>query len=239
MVKYVKDKTGRFDKRPHYTPEELDFECERILLPYLREKHGAVHFPIDTEDLKILIEKDVRDLDCYADLSAYGKDVEGVTEFSPGKKPIVRIAARLTESQHLENRLRTTLTHEYGHVRFHSYLFDPNIGQQTMSFQTTTQPQVLVSKRDNIFNALPSDWMEWQAGYVCGAMLMPVTHLRQLVSKFLDDSKTLGRILPSSEDAQKLIGLIASEFRVSSEASRIRLIKLGFIGNEYDQPLFR
>ncbi len=81
-------------------------------------------YPVETEALKTLIERDAEDLDVYADLSAYGHDVEGVTEFRPGSKPAVKIAAELTEDSKRENRLRTTLTHEYGHVRFHSYLFE-------------------------------------------------------------------------------------------------------------------
>ena len=37
-----------------------------------------------------------------------------------------------------------------------------------------------VCKRDSIMNARETDWMEWQAGYVCRALLMPVSPLRKL-----------------------------------------------------------
>jgi hypothetical protein len=38
-----------------------------------------------------------------------------------------------------------------------------------------------VCKRDGIINARQSDWTEWQAGYACGALLMPAS-LNQLSS---------------------------------------------------------
>ncbi len=49
--------------------------------------------------------------------------MEGVTDFCPGEKPTVRIAHQLSEEPRRENRLRTTLTHEYGHVKFHAFLW--------------------------------------------------------------------------------------------------------------------
>jgi hypothetical protein len=80
--------------------------------------------PIPTDELTRLIERDVSDFDPGADLSEYAADVEGVTEFSPRRKPRVRTALELAYDERRENRYRTTLTHEYGHVHFHSYLFE-------------------------------------------------------------------------------------------------------------------
>lgn len=121
-MKWVKDKTGRFPQRPHYLPEELDEECEHTVLTFLRDRHGRVSFPIATDDLTVLIEGAVDDFDLYADLSQENGDIEGVTDFFPGKRPKVRISRRLSEAPNLENRLRTTLTHEYAHVRFHGFM---------------------------------------------------------------------------------------------------------------------
>src|SRR2546426_560360 len=110
----VPDKTGRFSERPHYDARELDEECERIVSDFMRKKYGKVVYPIPTDGLTLLIERDAADLDLGADLSAEGSEVHGVTEFFPGTKPSVRIARELSDN-HSENRLRTTLTHEYGH----------------------------------------------------------------------------------------------------------------------------
>ena len=81
MVRWVKDRTGRFSERPHYEPKELDRECENIVSSFLRNLHGGVEFPIVTDDLTKLIEEHADSLDQWADLSVYGDDVEGLHGF--------------------------------------------------------------------------------------------------------------------------------------------------------------
>lgn len=85
MPIYLRDNTGCFPQRTHYDPQELAHECETVITDFLRSLHGEVRYPIDTEDLKKLIERDARDLDVYADLSSYGENVEGLTEFKQGQ----------------------------------------------------------------------------------------------------------------------------------------------------------
>src|SRR5690242_17696466 len=105
MVTYVSDRTGRFPQRPHYKPAELDRECESIINAFLKDLHGKVEFPVSTDDLTKLIERDTSDFDSYADLSEFDTDVEGVTEFYRGRKPAVKVAAWLAEDSRYENRL--------------------------------------------------------------------------------------------------------------------------------------
>lgn len=229
-MRYVKDKTGRFNDRPHYEPQELDHACEKIIVDFIRSKNRALSFPIDTEDIKSLIERDTDYLDCYADLSEYGSDVEGVTIFQPGKKPIVKISKLLTENDRYENRLRTTLTHEYGHVHFHAYLF--TLGQDQGSFFQNHTPQSMVSKRENIINAPASDWMEWQAGYVCGALLMPLSNVRKIAATFLEAKNHFGPIAPDGQKGSELIAKVSETFKVSTEAAKVRLLKLDILGSE-------
>jgi putative transposase len=45
-MKWVRDKMGRFSQRPHYLPEELDTECERVILAFLAKKYGKAEFPV-------------------------------------------------------------------------------------------------------------------------------------------------------------------------------------------------
>ena len=233
---YVSDKTGRFKERPHYKYKELDDECEKNIFNFLKKKYSKISFPISTEDLKIFIEKDVEELDCYSDLSVYGSDVEGVTEFFPGKKPIVRISIKLTENERYENRLRTTLTHEYGHVHFHSHLF--NLNQEQDSLFHSSKPERLISKRENIINAPQTDWMEWQAGYVCGAILMPITKIKELTNNFLRTHNHFGPIAPISSKGSEIINTVSDTFKVSKDAARVRMLKLNILGNERGQSLF-
>jgi hypothetical protein len=123
-MKWVADTTGRFQWRPSYQPEELDTECERIVTAFLLQKYGAVRFPISTDDLTVMIERDTSYLDLYADLRGEGEDVEGLTDFFKNKKPAVKISQKLSGDAALSERLRTTLAHEYGHVKFHNFLWD-------------------------------------------------------------------------------------------------------------------
>src|ERR1700730_9789408 len=166
-MKWVRDATGRFPKRPHYLPEELDAECEEIVRGFLLDRYGSVEYPIRTDDLTVLLERDAEDLDLYADLSKEEGQVEGVTDFRLGKKPRVKIAARLSNAPNLENRLRTTLTHEYGHVRFHDLLYQVESKPASLfdKLGDNAEPsgQAHRCKRDSMQSLSERDWMEWQA----------------------------------------------------------------------------
>ena len=228
-MKWVPDKTGRFGMRPHFDPDELDYECEQIVSSFLKERYGAANYPIPTNDLTILIEREVSDLDPYADLTAEGDDVQGVTDFFPGKKPRVRIARELSEQEWRENRLRTTLTHELGHVKFHNFLWDGAIRQLSLNLEGVKRLSPKC-KRADILEASPIDWMEWQAGYACGAFLMPVTNLKTIAGEFLRTSNSFPPLERSSADADHLIERVSKAFLVSAEAATVRLAKLGYIG---------
>jgi hypothetical protein len=222
-MKWVPDKTGRFPKRPHYLPEELDEECEQIVRALLQQKYGRVELPIKTDDLTVLIEQKA-DLDSYADLSEEEGDVEGVTEFTPGQRPTVRISTTLT-APYLENRLRTTLTHEYGHVHFHQFMFEVETRPRSL-FGDDAQPAANKCKRDNIVNASETDWMEWQAGYVCSAILMPAGPLIDTVQTFRkENGLVLSNLALNSEAGQRLIETVAARFQTSRDAARVRLLK--------------
>ena len=222
-MKWVSDKTGRFPRRPHYLPEELDEECEQIVGAFLRQKYGRIDFPIKTDDLTVLIEQKA-DLDSYADLSGEEGDVEGVTEFTRGQRPTVRISNALG-TPYLENRLRTTLTHEYGHVHFHQFMFEVETRPRSL-FGDDAGPAANKCKRDNIVGASEVDWMEWQAGYVCGAILIPATALIDTVQTFRQkNGLALSNLGLNSEAGQKLIDTVAARFQTSKDAARVRLLK--------------
>ena len=229
MVKYVPDKTGRFSQRPYYEPEDLDRECEMIIISFLKERYGVAEFPVSTSDLTRLVERDADDLDLYADLSGYGPDVEGLTEFFPGRKPKVKISSELSQDDRRENRLRTTLTHEYGHVQFHAYLWELEPPRRGL-FKNTATGNRQICKRDNILDAAQSDWMEWQAGYTCGALLMPLSSVRRLVGAYQESHGLYGVIGTNDSHGRSLIEAVQSGFQVSSDAARVRLTKLRILG---------
>lgn len=228
-MRYVRDMTGRFSQRPHYKSEELDRECESIITQFLRDRYGKIEFPVSTDDLTLLIERDTEDFDPYADLLIYGDDVEGVTEFQLGKKPNVKIAEALSVDERRENRLRTTLTHEYGHVHFHAYLWEIEPpGADLLRRSPNANKQIC--KRDGILDASQSDWMEWQAGYACGAFLMPASFIRRIVGDYQEANGLFGTIGINERHGQALIKTVQTAFQVSADAARIRLLKLGVLG---------
>jgi hypothetical protein len=224
-VKWVPDKTGRFARRPHYLPAELDEECEQLIVSFLQRRHGKVEFPIRTDDLTVLIEEKA-DLDSCVDLSDEPGDVEGVTEFFSRRRPIVRISETLSQP-YLENRLRTTLTHEYGHVHFHQFMFT-NTAQSGSLFPGDNKSHKNSCKRDSIVGASENDWMEWQAGYACSALLIPTGALVESVRSFrLEKEIPYANLSVSSEIGQQLISAVASAFQTSKDAARVRLLKKG------------
>lgn len=237
-MKWVADKTGRFPKRPHYDPDELDAECEQIVTLFLGQRHGRVQFPVATDDLAVLIETAVDDLDMYADLSEEGGEVEGVTEFRPGKRPRVRIAMVLSNVPNMENRLRTTLTHEFGHVHFHGFLYElPAIDRPLFPIPAATQ--VNKCKRETIIGARQTDWMEWQAGYACGALLIPGTFLRRELAKFAEQYKLLpGKVGVNTMEGGAMIDWVVRAFRVSRDAARVRLLQKGYLADVAEGRLF-
>lgn len=233
-MRYVPDRTRRFAERPHYEPQEIDVMFERIVAQFLKRRHGKVEFPIATDDLTVLIEEDTESLDPYADLSVYGEGVEGVTEFFPERQPIVRISKDLAEAESRENRYRTTLTHEYGHVRLHAYLFAAAASPGL--FGDIRKPDVIRCKRDTIVTASQTDWMEWQAGYACGAVLMPSTHVRQAADNYRRKAGLYGPVPAHGQHGRAMIESVMARFQVSRDAARVRLSVLGILGAAAAHP---
>jgi len=176
-----------------------------------------------------MLEERTEDLDMYADLTEEGESVEGMTVFVRDK-PMVRISRQLTEDPSRANRLRTTLTHEFGHVYFHSCLF--GVAQQAELFRDEPvhghAAQLPVCHRATIIEAGPVDWMEWQAGYVCGAILMPASEVL-VQMQALTEMRSTGTPGVVSPAGRALIASVARRFGTSIDAARVRLSRLGYI----------
>jgi hypothetical protein len=237
-MRNVRDMTGRFAERPHYEPRELETMFERIVVEFLQRHRGRVEFPCTTDDLTVLIEQDTDDLDPYADLSVYGAGVEGVTEFLPGRRPRVRISQELAIADNKENRYRTTLTHEFGHVRLHGYLF-AMARTGDLFAQRSAKPEVIACKRDTMVTAARADWMEWQAGFACGAVLMPAFHIKKALEGYRRKHGLYGPIAATTDHGRAMIEAVINQFQVSRDAARVRLSILDIIGNApVAKPLF-
>ncbi len=225
-MRWYKDPTGRFPERPHWDGDELDADCENLISTFLCQRHGTVQFPITTADLTVLLEQETSDLDTGADLTHEGPDVQGVTYFLPSGKPKVCISADIGYDGRRENRLRTTITHELGHVKLHAFLWAFNQLALTLAISKSDSPKC---KRDAMLPLATYDWMEWQAGYASGAYLMPFTYLRDFVRSFRDETGSLAVIGESSSEAADLIARVQQAFDVSADAARVRLLQKKYI----------
>ena len=78
-------------------------------------------------------------------------------------------------------------------------------------------------------DAPENDWMEWQAGYVCGALLMPASVVREWVQEFAVRSNAKPPFGVESPQGIELISIVAKGCDVSDLAARIRLLKLGTV----------
>jgi hypothetical protein len=233
MVKMVADRMHGFGQRPHYEQRELDVMFEQLAVGFLKKKHGRVQFPFGTEDLKTFIEQHVDELDQYADLSAYGTAVEGLTEFRPGKgKPKVAIAASLQSN---ENRQRTTLAHEFGHVHLHAYLFEL-ADRQITALPPNHNPNAIYCKRDTMISASKVDWREWQASYASSGLLMPASYVRKTIAPLHEKLSIFGAVPHTSPNGQTLIDAVAVQYQVSRDAARVRLSVLGLLGEPSATP---
>lgn len=218
-MKWLPDPTGRFSQRPYYEGLELDHECEKIIVEFLKDRHGRVTYPIDTDDLCVLVEQSAADFDEWADLSADGPDVQGKTVFSRRGKPSVYISADLQEP-YRENRKRTTLTHELAHARLHNYLTGFDVA-----------PPPVCCTAGSLIGASRVDWLEWQAGYASGAFLMPLFPLRRVVREARRAARRTGTdpMALSDPAAPQLIQRVQGAFQVSGDAARIRLLQLSIL----------
>ena len=234
-MKMVRDNTGRFAQRPYYTVAELDRECEHIVSTFLTARHGQFRLPVTTDELAILIEQQDASLDSSVDLSEYGADVEGMTAFYPDRSPEVSISDRLANDSRRENRLRTTLAHEFGHVRFHRHLWAEKFMAGHLFDRRSVENKV-ICKRDSILEATESDWMEWQAGYISGAILMPIGPIRRFVSDFCGLRGLHAAVAVASDPGRQIINEVMARFSVSEDGARVRLLKLGLLITSTHQP---
>lgn len=196
----MRDTLHGFGYYTRYTEDELDLQFQKYTFDYLRKKYNKIEFPLNNDDLTLIVEHDVENLDLYAELE---QDTEGETTFIKNKKPSVGISKELTEDPNQDNRFRMTLAHEYGHVKLHNFIV-----QTKAKFSQKC-------KRETINGESRSDWMEWQAFYAGAALLMPITELKKITAP----------LLLKKTDPTEIINTVANYFKVSTQAAGVRLKK--------------
>ena len=206
-MRWLRDASGRFPRRPHYEVAELESVCSDLLLELRQRRVRTDAYPLTVDDLAVLVERHAADLDLYAELAP---DLDGVTDFAREAKPRVRVSVRLSSNARSNNRLRTTLAHELAHVVLHNFIwwFDPGV---------PFDPQVLSPKC--MLRAVSGDWMEWQANYCAGALLVPASAVASVADPMWERSAA----------ARVLVREVQTRFEVSAQLATIRLRQLGHL----------
>jgi Zn-dependent peptidase ImmA (M78 family) len=124
--------------------------------------------------------------------------------------------------------LRTTLTHEYGHVRFHDYVWKLDLRPADMLKEIPSKVSPKCN-RNALLNAPAVDWMEWQAGYISGALLMPRLAVLKLFSDYSQRQKVFAPIASESNHGLAVRRTIVDTFKVSDDAAKVRLFKLNLL----------
>ena len=223
-MRWVRDETGRLPLRPHFRPDEIDAECERLVGAFRRAGRGpgrADASPLSTDDLTVLLEQVTDDLDLYADLSAEGQDTEGVTDFFPGQRPRVRIAPGSARAGAGSTACAPPWPTSSG----------TSASTTASGRSTPVRPRRSTRAAAGRASSSPpaTDWLEWQAGYACGALLMPAGTVSRLVDDLLQRTGRRPPLLASGTLAGTLVRRVARAFDVSLPAARTRLFKLGHL----------
>lgn len=221
-MRWIDDPSGRFPARPFYEAVELDALGVRLAAEAAgRRGRRAFEPPLDTDALLVLLEAYADDLDLFADLAgSFGAGVEAVTEFRPARRPAVRVERRLAEDPRRTMRLRFTLAHELSHVLLHRDLWERRFAQPALLPGLPPSPIAghgLEGDGRRGSRAHRIDWLEWQAGYLAAAVLMPAT---ALVSAERPP-------FSGTPEGDGLVQAVARAFAVSAEAAEARLRRIG------------
>jgi hypothetical protein len=140
-------------------------------------------------------------------------------DFNRAKEPALKMPKKLNRNSHRFNQLRR------------SFLPSPGLKNSRRAKIPESKPgsgSCFSCYRDLMLDAPFDDWMEWQAGYAGGALLMPLSTLQNLVASLTGHGESQW-VPADSEKARELTARTAANFDVSTEAACVRLLKLGFL----------
>jgi Zn-dependent peptidase ImmA (M78 family) len=192
---------------------------EELVQKFSGERGSNLAYPISDADLSSLAEYVSKDYDENADLRRVGQDVEGATKFAPPSKPTILISKFINST----NRRKMTIAHEIGHAHLHAFLFDLDLGMESFLKYAARAP--IYCNRETIYKGY--DWLEWQAAFAGGALLMP----RQLVRDRIDrlELRPTFPVYEGESAARIAIEAVSKQFSVSYDAAKTRLSQLGYL----------
>lgn len=234
---YIPDFRVKANGVPILSKPEIDRIAENFLIDFQPE---ALNKPSQV-DIDGFLENYLKVTPDYQFLSHNGiylgmtvfNDTNCVPIYDPTTKRAEYISAkantvifdnRLLESNQ-EHRYRFTAGHESGHLVFHTGFFSYDPDQLTLF--DTPEPAMIKCRVDGKMTkcsdyrlATDHDFMEWQANYFSGAILMPKRAVYALASEIQGTERYR---------TWNLITAAAETFNVSPEAAKNRLSSLKLI----------
>ena len=231
-MQWLSDPTRRFIERPLFTESEMQSRVDFAISQFVGSV-GAL--PVSTNVLDLLADAITDHYDPESDIaSSLGNQVEGVTIFRPGKKPRIKISSTLLEEKY-HRRRRMTIAHEIGHVLLHADLY---VEERSLDlFSDSSSRGTVYCKAATMLPGV--DWMEWQASFAAGCLLMPSSALRNCM-EYHRGGRFHTALYLGDKDTHEAIEHVKNSFDVSRDAARVRLMQLGFIEEASVQrlPLF-
>jgi len=226
-------------KVPFLKESRIEDETLCVLAEYAR-KYGTVTAPpVPVEEiLEVLLGLDIDFDDLEQMLGMDG--VLGATWFED-KRVVVDTSLDPTVDSSKEGRYRFTVAHEIGHWQFHRHLFVRNPAQGSL-FGGDNQPSIVCRAKSR------KEPAEWQADRFSGFLLMPKEMvLRTWEARYgglepyvaAEEIADLSAKWGLAEDERPTVAVareFAREFHVSGQAMQIRLIGLGLITPETQEP---
>lgn len=124
-------------------------------------------------------------------------------------------------SPNREHRIRSTLTHEMGHVILHKPL-------RRLDSLVTGEDDASYEFANRSGSADVNDWCEWQARYFSGAVLIPARELKRQQQIFMSNPFE-GPFEIGTPRAFELTSLVARKFATSVDGARVRLEQSGIL----------
>jgi Zn-dependent peptidase ImmA (M78 family) len=228
------DRTAPISERPPHSENTLERLAEDAL-----QRHSVLPKAPGPVPIERLIEEAFGFNEAYENLEA---GVLGETWFGTEDRPVaIRVARRLAEIKaedpSIDHDRRLTLAHECGHGLAHARLFGDGLRlRRTPRLPGFDDELIHISCRDRDLrvNAIrPTGltefelWIEWEANYLMGALLMP----RSLVLSFLGPWLTGSQngvapraLLPMHR--QDAVAAMAHAFNVAHEVAAGRLAQI-------------
>lgn len=208
-----------------------------------------MHLALEMDYQKLEVDKSILGLTCFADgyLGVYNEKSGLETIFV--KKNTVIVDNELAEDKSMEGRYRFTCSHEASHWLLHRHMFEKDENQICMF--DNSEAKVIKCLNRNIENIFlyydfktDGEWIEWQADYLGGAILMPSPSMYQAFTELLEKLSIhqyyifVDNQSCNIKNYRTVVNELSYKFNVSKKAVQVRLDKLGLIKRDNGQFSF-